>query len=121
MECTDLVTHSIDTGEPRPIRPPPRCLPVTKQGVEKAEVQKMLGRGVIEPCQSSWTSLVVLVIKKDGSTRFCVDYRKIKQSHIQRCLPATKNRRQHKCSEHVEGIAIIQFSLDWIYILYTGK
>ena len=39
---TDLVTHTIDTGEHRPIRLPPRRLPITKQDVQKAEVQKML-------------------------------------------------------------------------------
>ncbi len=77
--CTDLVTHSIDTGEHRPIRVPPRRLPITKQDVEKAEVQKMLDKGVIEPCQSSWASPVVLVTKKDGSTRFCIDYRKVNE------------------------------------------
>ncbi len=69
----------IDTGEHRPIRLPPRRLPITKQDVEQAEVQKMLDRGVIEPCQSSWASQVVLVTKKDRSTRLCVDYRKVKE------------------------------------------
>ncbi len=42
MRQTDLVTHTIDTGEHRPICLPPQRLPITKQDVEKAEVQKML-------------------------------------------------------------------------------
>ncbi len=79
MGCTDLVTHSIDTGEHHPTRQPPHCLPITKEEVEKAQVQKMLDRGVIDPCQSSWASPVALATNNDGSTRFCVDYRKVNE------------------------------------------
>ena len=40
----------------------------------KKQVTDMLEQGVIEPSNSPWSSPIVLVCKKDGSYRFCVDY-----------------------------------------------
>ena len=37
----------------------------------------MLSRGVIEHSNGPWSSPIVLVKKKDGSTRFCADFRKV--------------------------------------------
>ena len=75
LGCTGLVKHKIDTGDHPPIKLPPRRQPMATRVVTDEKVREMLEQGVIEPSSSSWASPVVLVKKKDGSMRFCVDYR----------------------------------------------
>ena len=47
----------------------------------------MLDKGVIREFQSPWSSPVVIVKKKDGSYRFCVDYRKLNDVTWKDCYP----------------------------------
>jgi len=74
---THLVEHTIDTGDHRPIRQPLRRQPFQHQDYIDQETNRMLEYGIIEPAASPWASNVVLVTKKDGSLRFCVDYRRL--------------------------------------------
>ena len=74
---TDIVTMSIDTGESSPVRQPPRFLPFVLRGAVVKQLHDMQQNGVIQPSSSPWTSPVVMVRKKDGSHRFCVDYRRL--------------------------------------------
>ena len=69
--------HFIDTGDHRPISVPPYRLSPAKTQILKDEVSKMLAEGIIEPCNSPWSAPVVMVPKKDGGTRVCIDYRQL--------------------------------------------
>ncbi|GFV45329.1 retrovirus-related Pol polyprotein from transposon 412 [Trichonephila clavipes] len=69
--------HRIDTGEHPLIKQDPRRLPFAKQEEVQKLIKDMKNNDVIEPSSSPWASSVVLVREKDGSTRFCVDYRRL--------------------------------------------
>merc|ERR1712035_133700 len=71
----------------QPIRQPPRRLPIHKRLEAQRQVDQMLEDGVIEPSHSPWSSPVVLVRKKDGSVRFCVDYRRVNASTLKDAYP----------------------------------
>lgn len=74
---TGVVQHEIDTGEVMPIRQRPRRVPVAREKEVEDMIEEMKKGGVIEPSTSPWCSPVVLVKKKDGTMRFCVDYRRL--------------------------------------------
>jgi len=74
---TDLVEYHIDTGNNRPIRQPFRRHPFQHLEWIDKEVEEMRKHGIIEPAASPWASNVVLVKKKYGTLRFCIDYRRL--------------------------------------------
>ena len=74
---TEAVMHDIDTGSTRPIRCNPRKLSPKKIKIQQELVDKMLEEGQIEHSVSAWSAPTVLVTKKDGTSRFCVDYRRL--------------------------------------------
>ena len=85
--CTEAVMHDIDTGSTRPIRCNPRKLSPKKIKIQQELVDKMLEEGQIEHSVSAWSAPTVLVTKKDGTTRFCVDYRRLNNSTRKDAFP----------------------------------
>lgn len=76
---TNLGKHDIKLRDKEPIKSRPYPLPHALRGEVTKEVQKMIDLGIVEPSSSPYASPVVIVKKKDGSNRFCCDYRKLNQ------------------------------------------
>jgi hypothetical protein len=74
---TDLEQHRIIVEHEHPIKQKAYRMSPTENKFIDNEIQRMLEQGIITPSKSPWTSPVVLVAKKNGKTRFCVDYRKL--------------------------------------------
>ena len=79
--------NAIDTGDHRPVYTAPyRRSPADYQAID-AETTMLSRHDCIEPSTSTWCSPVVLVRKKDGTTRFCVDYRKLNEVTVKDSFP----------------------------------
>lgn len=74
---TTRARHKIDTGSAHPLRQKPYRVSVSERKVIAEQVGEMLATGVIQESSSPWAAPVILVKKKDGSWRFCVDYRRL--------------------------------------------
>ena len=74
---TDMVKHVIRLNDPIPFRERYRHIPPHQYDEVKKHLKEMLEIGAIRKSQSPWASAVVLVRKKDGALRFCIDLRKL--------------------------------------------
>ena len=83
---TPLLEHGIETHGP-PLRQPYRRQNPAVRREEMTQVQQMLSSNVIRPSNSPWASPVVMVRKKDGSLRFCVDFRQLNAATIKDAHP----------------------------------
>ena len=77
MGRTNLVKHHIKLTDPAPFKEAYRRIPPQMYDEVKAHIQEMLDLGAIRPSNSPWASAIVLVRKKDGRLRFCIDLRRL--------------------------------------------
>ena len=76
---TALIKHKIRLTDQTPFKERYRCIPLHMYDDVRAHIQEMLDIGAIHKSHSLWASVVVLVHKKDGGLRFCIDLRKLNE------------------------------------------
>ena len=76
---TTVIEHEIHVENAAPVRHRAYQIPYSQREAVKKELDAMLKAGVVRPSTSPWASPIVIVEKKDGGLRFCVDYRRLNQ------------------------------------------
>ena len=76
---TDLVKHEIHLTDTQPFKEAYRRINPLLLDEVKTHVKEMLDTGAIRHSNSPWSNAIVLVRKKDGSLRFCIDFRRLNE------------------------------------------
>ena len=74
MGCTKAAEHKIEVTDEKPFKERLRNIPSGLLDEVKDHLTHMLDVGAIKPSKSAWSNAVVLVQKKDGGFRFCIDF-----------------------------------------------
>ena len=76
---TQILEHRIITNDALPVYHKPRWVPATWEQDIDTQVSEMLSNGIIRPSYSPWNAPVMLVKKKDNTTRFVCDFRGVNE------------------------------------------
>lgn len=74
---TDMLKHRIRLSDEKPFKHRPRPIHPHDVDAVRKHLQDLLASGVIQESESPFASPIVVVRKKDGSVRLCIDYRKL--------------------------------------------
>ncbi|GFV75058.1 retrovirus-related Pol polyprotein from transposon 17.6 [Trichonephila clavipes] len=81
------VTMRIILKDEEPVCQPPRRLAFTERQEVNKQIEEWLNEGILRPSSSEYASPIVMVKKKDGSSRMCIDYRKLNQKLVKDKFP----------------------------------
>ena len=83
----NMIEDKRELTDNNPIRSRPYPFPYAMRENLKKEIKDMLSLGIIQELNSPFASTIVMVKKKDGSDRICVDYRKLNKLTVIAPMP----------------------------------
>ena len=91
LGCTHSTEHTIKVTDDTPFKEHFRQIPPPMVEEVRNHLKEMLESGAIRPSQSAWCNAVVLVRKKDGSLRFCIDFQRLNARTKKDSYPVAPN------------------------------
>ena len=78
----DRIKHRIDLIDETPFKQKTRRIPPAMINEVRQHIEQLLSTGIIQKSKSPWSSNVVLVRKRNGKLRMCVDYRMLNNRSV---------------------------------------
>jgi len=106
------IKHRIDTGDAPPVKERMRRTPLGFEKEEEKHIKELLEKNIIQPSSSEWAAAPVLVRKRDGKLRYCIDYRKLNAvtkkdafplPRIETCLDTLQGTIYMSCLDMASG------------------
>lgn len=114
--CARDYHHNVDTGQCPPVAAAPRRV---ERHVEN-EVENLVGnlkkKGIITPCHSPWNSPIVVVRKKSGELRLCIDYRRLNAITNRPIYPIPDSRDLFDCLGGSNYFSTLDLSMGYYQI-----
>ena len=92
MGCTKVAKHKIEVTDEKPFKERPRNIPSGLLDEVKDHLNHMLDVSAIKPSKwsNAWSNAMVLVQKKDGGLRFCIDSQRLNAQTQNGAFPLPK-------------------------------
>ena len=103
MGCTDLLKHTITLTTDTPVAQPYRRIPPYQLQEVRDHLDTLLRQDIIRPSASPYASPIVIVKKKSGAIRLCVDYRKLNAITVKDAFPLP---RMEECIDALSGAKV---------------
>ena len=87
LKQTNILQATFNTGFSQPIKQRPYKNPLTLQANIDKQINDMLDAGIVSPSSSPWSSPMVIVPKRDGTHRICIDYRMLNKALVKDSYP----------------------------------
>ena len=126
MGQTEVTEHHIEVTNEKPFKERPWNMPEGLLEEVKEHLDHMLEVGAITPSNSAWSNAVVLVQKKGGGLRFCIDFRKLnahtkKDAYLLPCLHDAINTLMQSCLGELNFTTCLMYLDDFVIFTMTQE